>query len=115
RAKARGSQRQHPPAEAEQRAAHEASPKARAKDTRTLRWIALLVAVQLLIPLTYYLRDDPYDERFAWRMFSGIRLHQCRTRAFDLRGERALELDLNSVIHRAWINNLARNRRDVIE
>ena len=31
---------------------------------------------QLLVPLSYYLGHDVDDERFAWRMFSGVWLLQ---------------------------------------
>ena len=41
-------------------------------------FIAVFVAVQLALPLHYYLlRDDHHDERFAWRMFSSTRMLTC--------------------------------------
>src|SRR5689334_3405160 len=41
----------------------------------SLSWLWLLVAVQVAIPASYYLvREDADDERFAWRMFSAVRL-----------------------------------------
>jgi len=42
------------------------------------RFIAVFVIAQLLLPLHYYLaRKDPHDERFAWRMFSPMRMARC--------------------------------------
>lgn len=86
---------------------------------RVTRFIGAFLAFQLLVPLTYYMRDDPYDERFAWRMFSAIRVYGCRTWAYDIHegpdGERREQrLDLSKEIHVAWITTMRRNRRDVI-
>ena len=39
------------------------------------RFILVFVLSQLLLPLHYYVgRRDPHDERFAWRMFSPMRM-----------------------------------------
>jgi len=82
---------------------------------KRLRWLILaLLTFQLVVPLTYYLRDDPYDERFAWRMFSAIRLHACQPIASETTTEGERPVDLPRVIHQAWINTMARNREDVI-
>ena len=83
---------------------------------RVRAFIVLAVAAQLLVPLTYYLRDDPYDERFAWRMFSGVRLQQCRTSAFET-GANGVEqqVDPFRLVTPGWVANLSRNRRPVIE
>ncbi|MCB9659503.1 MAG: hypothetical protein H6726_17795 [Sandaracinaceae bacterium] len=97
---------------------HPASP-AEGSDAgrgRVRAFIVALVALQLLVPLTYYLRDDPYDERFAWRMFSGVRLQQCRTSAFET-GANGVEqqVDPFRLVTPGWVANLSRNRRPVIE
>ncbi|MFW5920630.1 MAG: hypothetical protein ACOCUS_02230 [Polyangiales bacterium] len=86
---------------------------------RVSLFVGAFLALQLFVPLTYYMRDDPYDERFAWRMFSAIRVYGCRTWAFDVHegpdGERRSErLELSKEIHVAWITTMRRNRRDVI-
>lgn len=85
---------------------------------RILSFIAAVIAFQMLAPLTYYLRDDPYDERFAWRMFSAVRMHRCETSATETidtgSGERVRPIDLYQEIHEAWVNHLRRNRRDVV-
>lgn len=93
-------------------------PKGRTKKRVSL-FIGAFLAFQLLVPLTYYMRDDPYDERFAWRMFSAIRVYGCRTWAFDLHeapggGTEPQALKLSQVVHVAWITTMRRNRRDVI-
>ena len=72
------------------------------------------LAFQLIVPLTYYVRADPYDERFAWRMFSAVRLHSCRPTASEVVGGDERAVDMPKVIHQAWINTMARNREDVI-
>jgi hypothetical protein len=36
--------------------------------------MALFLASQVAIPLTYYLYKEPADERFAWRMFSSVHM-----------------------------------------
>jgi hypothetical protein len=81
--------------------------------------MAAFVLFQLIAPLTYYLRDDPYDERFAWRMFSAVRLYRCQTRAYDVLEdedgrERVRPVHLMSFVHVAWVTTLRRNRRDVV-
>ena len=78
-------------------------------------FILLFLVFQLAVPLTYYVRDDPYDERFAWRMFSGIRLQTCEPHAFreDDSGKE-LGITLTKAIHVAWINMMKRNRPAVI-
>ena len=86
--------------------------------TRQRRLLLGFLAVQLVVPATYYLRDDRYDERFAWRMFSAVRLHACETTADEVRrrpeGLRASPIDLARAIHVAWLDHLGRNRRAVI-
>ncbi len=81
---------------------------------KALRIIVAALAFQLVVPLTYYMRSDPYDERFAWRMFSAVRLHRCQTTATETVGEVEQSIALSRVIHRAWVNHLSRNRRDVV-
>lgn len=76
------------------------------------RFIAAFVAIQLLLPLHYYLgRRDPHDERFAWRMFSPMRMSHCAPR-FLLDGQ---PFDLAAAFHTAWIELAERGRFVVIE
>ncbi len=90
------------------------APPPHTQRRKILRLLGLFVAFQLVVPLTYYLRDDPYDERFAWRMFSAVRLHRCQTSALERRDEDEIPIALAQELHRAWVNHLSRNRRDVV-
>ncbi len=47
-------------------------------------FIGFFLAIQLLLPLRYYLFDRGTDERFSWRMFSSTRLARC---TFDLEAD----------------------------
>jgi hypothetical protein len=80
-------------------------------------WLWLLVAVQVAIPASYYLlRADREDERFAWRMFSALRLQRCQVQAYDLdeRGG-AHSVALSRALHASWIGSLERGRERVVE
>ncbi len=76
------------------------------------RFIAAFVLVQLLLPLHYYIgRRDPHDERFAWRMFSPMRMAKCSPKvAVD-----GQPLALESTFHEAWLELAQRGRFVVIE
>lgn len=76
------------------------------------RLIVAVVVSQLLIPLTYYTtRRDPHDERFAWRMFSPMRMAQC---APELRVD-GKRVELAGEFHEAWIEIAKRGRFVVLE
>ena len=76
------------------------------------RLIALVVVSQLLIPLTYYTtRRNPHDERFAWRMFSPMRMATC-TPEMRVDGKK---LELGGEFHEAWIETAKRGRFVVLE
>jgi hypothetical protein len=77
-------------------------------------WIILGVVIsQLLIPLHYYLPShrDPHDERFAWRMFSPMRMTTCEPK-FTVDGA---PLDLGTQFHEAWVEIAKRGRFHIIE
>lgn len=78
------------------------------------RFIGLFLIIQLLLPLSYYTYRERYDERFAWRMFSPIRSHQC---TLDLRFDKtpipARKLMLH--YHEAVLGLLKRARPAVAE
>jgi hypothetical protein len=76
-------------------------------------WLILAVVVsQLLIPLHYYtVRRDEHDERFAWRMFSPMRMTECSVRA-TLDGA---PLALGGEFHEAWLAIARRGRFVVVE
>ena len=76
------------------------------------RLIVAVVLSQLLIPLHYYTaRRDPHDERFAWRMFSPMRMAQCTP---DVRID-GKKFELGGEFHEAWIETAKRGRFRVVE
>ena len=76
------------------------------------RFIAAFLALQLAIPLLYYtVRRDRHDERFAWRMFSPMRMIQCDPRVV-VDGK---PFALTSRFHEAWYELARRGRFAVIE
>jgi hypothetical protein len=75
------------------------------------RLILAFLAVQLLVPLTYFARRDPHDERFAWRMFSPMRMAKCQPR-FAIDGK---PFALEREFHEAWIELAQRGRFIVVE
>jgi hypothetical protein len=48
----------------------------------TSGFIAVLLLAQLLLPLRYYLSETE-DERFAWRMFSSVRMRRCDATLYE--------------------------------
>jgi len=76
-------------------------------------WFILgFIALQLAAPLHYYaMRRDAHDERFAWRMFSPMRMVRCQTR-FTVDDK---PIGLGSRFHEAWIKLADRGRFSVIE
>lgn len=76
------------------------------------RFILAFVALQLAIPLRYYLpHRDPQDERFAWRMFSPMRMAKCApTFAVD-----GAPIEIGHEFHEAWKELADRGRFVVVE
>ncbi len=87
------------------------------RDVPPYAWLWLVVALQVAIPASYYLRDgDPDDERFAWRMFSNVRFRRCDVSASLVREDGQVRaLALRGRLHSAWVHNLERGRGRVIE
>lgn len=91
-------------------------PVARRFGRWATRWpgafITLFLALQVALPLQYYLlRRDRHDERFAWRMFSPIRMVTCEvTMTMDDQ-----PIVLGKEFHEAWLKLAERGRRTVIE
>jgi hypothetical protein len=76
------------------------------------RFILVFVLAQLLLPLHYYVgRRDPHDERFAWRMFSPMRMTKC-TPVITIDNK---PVSLASQFHEAWIELAERGRFVVVE
>jgi len=93
-------------------------PPAGARRTAVLAFVGAYLALVLLTPLRYYLGDDPYDERFAWRMFSDVRLRACTTELVETVAEGGTLHErrppLEGIVHFSWREMLARNRRAVV-
>ncbi len=77
--------------------------------------ITLFVASQVIIPLSYYIGEGGHDERFAWRMFSPVRLAGCTVSATDHTSGSAEPIRLSRELHVVWINLLKRARTGVVE
>jgi len=77
--------------------------------------IIVFLAVQLALPLSYYLGKNAFDERFAWRMFSPVRMARCQVKVFDATDGVETEIRLGRRLHIVWINLLKRARPAVID
>ena len=69
----------------------------------------------MAIPASYYFRSDRDDERFAWRMFSAVRVRSCDVSLHEQRQGESHEADLEKLLHASWRAALARGRRRVME
>ncbi|MEI8153830.1 MAG: hypothetical protein WCG92_19920 [Hyphomicrobiales bacterium] len=74
-------------------------------------FIVVVLGVQALLPIAYYAGNNPYDERFAWRMFSDTRLVKCSTE-FRAKGQPS---NIEHEIHESWATLLARARPGVVD
>lgn len=77
---------------------------------------------QLVVPLSYYLGDNADDERFAWRMFSGVWLLQksCSASVTEFRSRPDTgvsdirRINLERVLHSTWVNQLRKKSRPLV-
>ena len=79
----------------------------------TLIAIHVFVTAQLVLPALYFAREDEFDERFAWRMFSAERMAHCKPR-FRV-GDAPRPAPLGRTFHEAWITLAERGRQDVLD
>jgi hypothetical protein len=79
--------------------------------------IALVLSFEVITPLTYYLGARGYDERFSWRMFSTLRLRDCKVRVTETPrdGSAAREVAVERDVQLAWLRLLERMRTAVVE
>lgn len=75
--------------------------------SRRRRWalhalVLGFLALQLGAPISFYLQDDPYDERFAWRMFSPTRMVKCQVALVDRTDGGATPVDLKQELPEVW-------------
>ncbi len=91
-------------------------------------FLSLFFASQIYLPLSYYLKNYPWDERFSWRMFSSVRSLECKSQFWvensladagmpcpDQSGMQCQSLKLSEKIHVVWINLIARGRLEIID
>ena len=76
--------------------------------------VLAFLGIQLGLPSSYYPGDDIYDERFAWRMFSPIRMVKCDV-AFAETANMERPISLKREIGLPWINWMKRGHRRVME
>lgn len=76
---------------------------------------------QVAVPLSYYVGDNADDERFAWRMFSGVWLLQksCTASVTELRvqaGSAASvrKVNLERTLHGTWVSQLKKKNRPLV-
>jgi hypothetical protein len=81
-------------------------------------FIALFLALQIGVPLHYYLGERDYDERFSWRMFSTLRLRDCAVHVIETprgAGGGSREVAIERDVHVAWLRLLERMRGPVVD
>ncbi len=77
-------------------------------------FIAIVLASQILLPLRYYVGDDLFDERFAWRMFSPIRVTGCGVSWFEVQDGVRTPVQPATEIPVPWASLMRRARQPVI-
>jgi hypothetical protein len=76
--------------------------------------VIAFLTVQLGAPLSYYLSDRGYDERFAWRMFSPTRMVRCQARVLAWEGADSEEIDLGRELAAPWVSWMERGHAHVV-
>ena len=88
------------------------------KTSKSRLWQHFLVAAflvaQIGMPLSYYVGDDIYDERFAWRMFSPIRMVKCQVAISEGPTGKPKPLKLSRELALPWTNWMKRGHRRVL-
>lgn len=79
--------------------------------------ICAVLAFEILVPLSYYLGARGYDERFSWRMFSTLRLRDCKVHVTETPrdGGGPRDVAIEKDVHVAWLRLLERVRTDVVD
>jgi hypothetical protein len=84
---------------------------------RKWRNIAILafLAIQFALPISYYLTRDRFDERFAWRMFSPIRMVRCQVSFFAaVNDSPQQQLSINTELSQPWSNWMRRGHTKIV-
>jgi hypothetical protein len=83
---------------------------------RSSFFIAVFVAAQFLIPLSYLVRDDASDDRFTWRTFAPPPTADCETRAsIQLYGGELHQIPVEELLHQDWVRYVQQGRRAVVD
>ena len=90
-------------------------PPMKAHSSMTTLFAFGFIAVQMWLPLSYYLGEHEYDERFAWRMFSSVRMTRCDFEVYDGSDGGLQRLSLTKRNHIVWVNLAKRARLSVID
>jgi hypothetical protein len=83
-------------------------------------YILAYLVVQVALPLAYYagLRART-DERFAWRMFSAVRLDQCEVEVSEkvrIDGTPTIrKMPIHQVVQEGWVHELRRGQPRVVD
>ena len=87
------------------------------------KWIAVgiltFLAVQIAVPLSYYLGDEPTSERFSWRMFSSVDLSTWDTKVVALVEQNGLlvetEVPIRASLQESYVKSVQRAQFDIVE
>jgi hypothetical protein len=95
-------------------------PTSSEPERASLRWfqnlfIGCVLALQIGVPLSYYLSARAYDERFSWRMFSTLRLRDCQVQVLETVAGARREVAVQRDVQLAWLRLLERMRSSVID
>ena len=77
--------------------------------------IALFLVIQFALPLHYYLGSDPYDERFAWRMYSPMRMVKCRASIYEFEDGVRKKIKLSRDVGMPWVKGISRGNLRVLK
>ena len=80
-------------------------------------FVGAVLLLQIGVPLSYYVSDRSYDERFSWRMFSTLRLRDCRVEVSEQAqgAAQARRVSVERDVHIAWLRLLERMRTGVVD
>lgn len=80
-------------------------------------FIGGFLALQIAVPASYYLSERSDDERFSWRMFSTLRLRDCKVKVteYPRAGGAARPVPIEQDVHVAWLRLMERMRGAVVD
>lgn len=86
----------------------------------------IFLGIQMYFALSYYQGSYPWDERFAWRMFSTVRSLQCKPQAWIQSAQayqncphhpqyKCKPVRFTQDVHMIWYNLMKRGRKEVVQ